>query len=550
MKKTIFSIPFLLCFLAFNSVWAQILQPVNGNKVIVTVVSGDKFYDSGGPGGGANGDPFNYVNCGSADDNALNCTSSLTLCGEGIVCIKFNAFILANGGADFLIIKSGEKVIANSANGSLAGFTFTSDDASGCLTVDFHGTSILNAAGWDADIIVKPGSSRVPSGGCNLVCNGSVNVSMPSGPGICYTTLTALDLLLHANCKGYVVSLSYPFGTNANQPAGQVDASQIGYTFIYRVIEPTSGNSCWGYITVEDKAGPQLTCVNRRASCAQIASLTTELGDVVDNCNGGRQALQNVTFFPLGDGCSDPRGIALVYREIIGFDTWGNTSLCRDTITIFRNLLTDIICPDLVPLLCMQTCSGKKITWSQDAPKNDLFNSDNANAQTLYPSPENLVRAQRYSSCFIPADTLVVPAIRDTVYEVTFVMGNPVITPKPMLVPFYKSAAGVCKLTVGYSDEIFQLCPATGSSYKIRRQWRFVDWCQNGRDTVCIQYIKVEDKQAPILTAPTGTPISAVTSPHDCFADINLDTFKVSDCSPYDQYYTIRKIDPITGKVT
>ncbi|MEO5583481.1 MAG: hypothetical protein ABIR66_12380, partial [Saprospiraceae bacterium] len=544
MKKTIFSIPFLLFFLAFNSAGAQILQPVNANKVSVTVVNNSKFFDSGGEFG-------DYKNCQALIDNALNCTSSLTLCAQGIVCIKFNAFVLAAGEADLLIIKSGNKVIASSANGDLAGLTFTSDDPSGCLTVEFHATSILSAAGWDADIIVKPGISRVPSGGCNLVCIGSVNASMPSAPGVCNRTLTYLDLLSNPNCTGYVVSLSYPFGTNANQPAGQVDKSQIGYTFIYSVIDPRLQNSCWGYVTIEDKAGPQLLCANRRASCAQIEALTSNLGNIVDNCAVGAQLLQNVTFVPLGDGCNDPRGIALVYREIIGFDTWGNTSTCRDTITIFRNRLSDIVCPSLVTLECKQTCGNpsKMVIWDQYAPKNDLFVA-NGTTQTLYPTPENLVRAQAYSYCFIPKDTLVVPHIRDSVYTVTFPNGVPTITGTSQLVPFYKSAAGVCKLTVGYSDEVFQLCPATGSSYKIRRQWRIVDWCQNGKDTVCIQYIKVEDKQPPVLTPPTGTPIVAVTNPHDCFADINLDTFRVSDCSPYDQYYTIRKIDPITGKVT
>ncbi|MEO5583042.1 MAG: hypothetical protein ABIR66_10130, partial [Saprospiraceae bacterium] len=382
------------------------------------------------------------------------------------------------------------------------------------------------------------------------VCIGKVNVSMPATPGVCTRFIAPCDVSPTPNCQqaGAYVQLQYPFGTNANQQPGYVDKTQIGYTFVYSVIWP-DGNSCWGYITVEDKAGPQLTCANRRASCAQVESLTTGLGDIVDNCNGGEQKLQNVTFVPLGDGCNDPRGIALVYREIIGFDTWGNTSTCRDTITIFRNRLTDIICPDNVPLLCKQTCRSKMVTWSQDAPKSEIF-SNNSTAQTLYPSPENLVRAQKYSTCFIPKDTLVVPAILDSVYTLTFPGGIPTITGSVEQVPFYKSSAGVCKMTVGYSDEIFQLCPSGGSSFKIRRQWRIVDWCQNGRDTVCIQYIKVEDKEAPVLTAPSGTPIRAIANPHDCYADVILKPYAVTDCSPYDQYYTIKKVDPITGKVT
>ncbi|MEP7320565.1 MAG: hypothetical protein ABI761_01555, partial [Saprospiraceae bacterium] len=527
MKKTIFSISFLLCFLAFNFVQAEILQPVNANKVSVSVVTGDKFYDSGGKFG-------DYLNCSSATDNALNCTSSITLCAQGTVCIKFNDFVIAAGG-DLLVIKSGNKIIGSSANGGLTGLTFTSDDPSGCLTVEFHATSILAAAGWDADIIVKPGKGRLPDGTCNLVCIGSVNASMPAGS--CTRILTYQDFLSNPDCVDYGVTLSYPFGTNANQLPGQVDITQIGYTFIYHVYELVSGNSCWGYVTVEDKAGPQLLCKSRKASCAQLEGLTTGLGAIQDNCFLGSQKLQNVSFIPLGDGCSDPRGIALVYRDIIGFDAWGNTSTCRDTITIIRNQLSDIVCPDLVPLQCKVVCGVYTIYWDQTiAPSVPFVVSTATNTQRLYPSPGNLLAAQK-AGC-IPADTMVVPGIRDSVFTVTFVNGVAVCTPSVDTIPFWKSAAGVCKITVGYTDEIFQLCPQDGSGFKIRRQWRFVNWCENGRDTICIQYIKVEDKEAPILTGQKA-PLSFNASAHDCYADVTLYPLGVDDCSKWDQFYTI-----------
>ncbi|MEP7322637.1 MAG: hypothetical protein ABI761_11995, partial [Saprospiraceae bacterium] len=553
MRKTILSFSLFFAVLVFNPLKAtDVLQPSNANNVTVSVKSGDKFYDSGGPNA-------NYLDCNvpAGQDNEQNCTSIINICGQGKVNLRFNTFELfpSSGGGDNLKIYSGLTELYNSLKLlSPVGKTYTSVAANGCLTVKFVATSLHGSFGWDADILVTPGSSGttdVPAGDavfpdCNLVCNNSVNVSMPASVG-CTRTLTPADFLQNPTLGcSYSVVLSYPFGTNT-PGGGIVDKTHLGYTFIYHVIDNANGNSCWGYITVEDKAGPLLMCLNRRASCAQLDGLTTELGSVEDNCLGGQQKLQNVTVIPLEDGCSDPRGIALVVREIIGFDAWGNTSMCRDTITIIRNALTDIVCPELVPLTCQQTCNQYTIYWEQVSPNIKFVESTTASVQHLYPSPFNLIAAQN-AGC-IPLDTIVVPGIRDSVFTVTYPGGIPTLSVVVDTVPFWKSSAGICKITVGYTDEIFQLCPGTGSSFKIRRQWRFVNWCQNGRDTICIQYIKVEDKDGPSLSNKPAD-INVSTSAHDCYADVTLKPFDVTECSPWDQYYTIKKTDPITGKVT
>ena len=50
---------------------------------IYQVVSGDKFYDSGGPDG-------TYINCTTSDQ----CTSTSIICGPGAVSLYFNTFYL------------------------------------------------------------------------------------------------------------------------------------------------------------------------------------------------------------------------------------------------------------------------------------------------------------------------------------------------------------------------------------------------------------------------------------------------------------------------
>ena len=110
----------------------------------------------------------------------------------------------------------------------------------------------------------------------------------------------------------------------------------------------------------------------------------------------------------------------------------------------------------------------------------------------------------------------------------------------------FPAIGGACKTTVGYSDEIINICDG-GLGFKIRRQWRITNWCTN-KDTVCVQYIKVEDKEAPIVGSVDD--ITAFTGPHDCYTSVTLPVRKVDDCSGYDQTYTMTIYDPATGRPT
>ncbi|MBP6794309.1 MAG: hypothetical protein KA143_04600, partial [Saprospiraceae bacterium] len=284
MKKTCMHLVVLfLCLFAFTANAADVLQPTNGNSTNVTVQPGDKFYDSGGPSG-------NYKNCALPPgqvDNEANCTNKITLCGSGVVGLKFASFVLF-GGSDVVKIYSGVSAqgqpLALSSNGTLkAGTSVKSTSQDGCLTVVFLGTSIGDAAGWEADIDISTTTNRLPTNkNCNLVCNDHVNASMPAD--ICERTFDHKDFINNATTDcAYEVILSYPFGTNANSPANRVDRTHLGYTFIYSV-KSAEGNYCWGYVTIEDKAAPVITAKNRKISCFQLAVIEDELGAVKDNC--------------------------------------------------------------------------------------------------------------------------------------------------------------------------------------------------------------------------------------------------------------------------
>ena len=48
-----------------------------------------------------------------------------------------------------------------------------------------------------------------------------------------------------------------------------VGSAQVGNTYFARVIDPETGNSCWGEVTIEDKLIPALECGTYSAGCEQ-----------------------------------------------------------------------------------------------------------------------------------------------------------------------------------------------------------------------------------------------------------------------------------------
>ncbi|MCW5921832.1 MAG: HYR domain-containing protein [Saprospiraceae bacterium] len=102
----------------------------------------------------------------------------------------------------------------------------------------------------------------------SLVCNDWVNVSLDAS---CTMTLNA-DQILEGGPYGcyndYIVQLDKvpPFGNGPWVP-GVLGPQDIGKTYAVRVVDPETGNSCWGNLLVEDKLAPVLVCTNKTVAC-------------------------------------------------------------------------------------------------------------------------------------------------------------------------------------------------------------------------------------------------------------------------------------------
>ncbi|MGH1437181.1 MAG: hypothetical protein ACRBG0_22265, partial [Lewinella sp.] len=99
--------------------------------------------------------------------------------------------------------------------------------------------------------------------------------------------------------------------------------------------------------------------------------------------------------------------------------------------------------------------------------------------------------------------------------------------------PFIRTAFGFhdlnssyCNIGASYSDEP-RINVCTGS-YKYRREWNIIDWCNPGSSIIYNQFVKVGDFTGPIIS---GVPavISVSTSPFNCMANFLVPNPQVTD---------------------
>lgn len=385
---------------------------------------------------------------------------------------------------------------------------------------------------------------------CNLVCSDLVNASLRADS--CKRTFDPIDFLKNPDltCSSYTIQLTYPFGTNSLD-GRSVDASHIGYTFIYKV--QNGANSCWGYVTIEDKATPLPRCKSATISCFQYSKINEIANQIIDNCTQeGRSIITDLKFTDLG--CNETGITGQVIREIMTFDKWGNRGTCNDTLKIRKDSFSLVKAPDMITLSCLMSCKKPGNEESVSDPAHfDLISFSSNVKDPSYPSPAKLLELQArdtFGSALrkcIPAHLRVVPYITDSVFRW---VGNECFR-DDTCIAMYPPSVQLCKLFITYSDLTFPIC---GNGFKIRREWRLTDWCR-GRDSLIVQYISVEDKTPPIVNSRFSLPfnfgtkryqvefpgyrINLKTNAHDCNAQVCIDSLTVADCSKVTQRYSI-----------
>ncbi|NNF33416.1 MAG: T9SS type A sorting domain-containing protein [Saprospiraceae bacterium] len=333
---------------------------------------------------------------------------------------------------------------------------------------------------------------------CSLVCNGGINVSLDGTD--CTVTLDAVDLLNgeETTCTGGVfeVHILDHHGNLINE-TGEINFDHVGEELQYKVVEE-SGNSCWGWVTVEDKYAPVIICeeVMGPFYCYDLIDYEPQ---IEMDCDGDDVSIDLVNEVVMTNNCSDygPDTLMKVTRTYIATDLSGNESEpC--TFEFFVERLPDwndvtqgwdnMTTP---PSLLKSTDTG--LQCDDDYPKDNLGN----------PSP---LPGNGFPGTGVPEYVTM-----DSTYKL------------------YPNDNQFCNLLVNYDDqEIFN----DGCVIKIMRRWSIIEWsCESPqRASELFQVIEIVDDKGPELTAPDN--ITASTNDYNCGADVYIAALETDDnCS-------------------
>jgi hypothetical protein len=370
-------------------------------------------------------------------------------------------------------------------------------------------TSIAKVYNLLAVVILALGLNSQLSAQCALTCNNLGQLSMDQD---CSVELTP-DMILEGTAPTACGALQVQAKINGawTPAAGNyvVTNGQVNQTLEVRVRQTTAPfNSCWGYLHVEDKLAPVITCKDVTVSCALTATYLTPQG--IKFVYGA-----GVGAYPANSAGTEWNGPGVVSNTATTFTASGIDN-CSSVSLSYSDLVEDLPCSTAMPSY------SAKITRTWSAV--DAGGMVGTCSQTIW-----LKRATIAEVTF-PAD-------------VTISCSNPPANPATaegapyvwdVFLPIYgpsQTGTGYCEMNVTRHDDTIRVCPGT---FKILRTWTLYDWCQPTsatNPTYHLQVIKYIDDAAPVVVTAgfCGSTFTAGTNQNDCESDYNLPDFVAKD---------------------
>ncbi len=297
-------------------------------------------------------------------------------------------------------------------------------------------------------------------GSTSLACK-NVNVSLDS---LCQVEITAATLLAgNYNCYDvFEVTLTDKHKHPVPNP---VTEAYIGQTLIGTVTDSTTGNSCWSFVTIEDKLAPEIICTIDTMSCAEF-NLELDPAAVEDCSNYDVELLDE---FIEVLHC-DTDFVKKITRRWIARDVAGNTSdTCSQIIYISRIDLDSVVFPMDVRISCEEI----------------ILLDENG-----HPSPYETGRPTLNGEFIWPTEDFL------------------------------------CNYFVDYEDTDLGEIRCVR---KIMRVWRVREWwCNREFVRMQTQFIEIYDDRGPdIIHAPYD--FEATTSNRSCFANVRIPPIEAVD---------------------
>ncbi len=327
-----------------------------------------------------------------------------------------------------------------------------------------------------------------------LVCDDNVFISLNQ-----CRLIVSPDLILEGQAypnDSYEVTVRDLNGTIL--PTTILGNNYIGKAVSVSIKHRCSGNSCWGYLTFEDKLGPEISCPEPQVvSCFSNTSFATPIA--IDNCDNAVPvtiASNELTTYSCNDDYAAVRVITYTAK-----DKYGNAAEPCYRYIYYK----------------FEDIDSIKFPLNLDDVQRPAFTCEN--------NPIWDINKNGY------------PDASESGYPTLF--GNNL-----------KEDNGICKINAVFTDQKIKICE---SSFKILRKWTILDWC-TGRIIEHTQIIKVLDKNGPIVTCAPDFNNNVFTNPYTCTADYLVPAPTIIfDCSSVD--YTVAYLlaeangfPPINGK--
>jgi len=314
-----------------------------------------------------------------------------------------------------------------------------------------------------------------------IVCNSNLNISVD---GACEVLITA-DMLLEGDIyrcyDDYYVGVHTVDSIEIGNPIITYDPGYSDNTYIISIIDPLTGNSCWGTVVLEDKWDPTIEC-----DCPPGAWLTDPACNKtcfdVDRIINGQIGVPDAM-----DNCSGAVAVFGGYEIVEGAN-------CGE-------------------LLISQF-------WSIE-----IEGYNGASFPDVNCTNEFFVSPQGLDAVAFPADAFV-----DCAEAGDPSLTHPDNTGYPRLGGdnlghYDENDNPYCMIFGAYTDLEIPACGIACNATKIIRTWTLLDWC-TGEIRELVQFVVIMDAEAPTLETEN---ILVSTDPWQCSADVWIGDVLIHD---------------------